>query len=55
MSDSDLMFRSADTLQKITGIRPVGMRTPSWDFSPNTLRIETELALEYDSSLMADE
>jgi peptidoglycan/xylan/chitin deacetylase (PgdA/CDA1 family) len=51
----DLMFRSTDTLEKITGIRPVGLRTPSWDFSPNTLRIELELGLLYDSSLMADE
>jgi peptidoglycan-N-acetylglucosamine deacetylase len=49
------MFRSTDTLEKITGVRPVGLRTPSWDFSPNTLRIETELGLLYDSSLMADE
>lgn len=54
-AERDLMFRSTDTLEKITGIRPVGLRTPSWDFSPNTLRIETELGLLYDSSLMADE
>jgi peptidoglycan-N-acetylglucosamine deacetylase len=53
--ERDLMFRSTDTLEKITGIRPVGLRTPSWDFSPNTLRIESELGLLYDSSLMADE
>jgi peptidoglycan-N-acetylglucosamine deacetylase len=53
--ERDLMFRSTDTLEKITGVRPVGLRTPSWDFSPNTLRIETELGLLYDSSLMADE
>ena len=37
-AERDLMFRSADTLEKITGVRPVGLRTPSWDFSPNTLR-----------------
>ena len=49
------MLRSADTLEKITGKRAVGMRTPSWDFSPNTLAIEKELGLFYDSSLMADE
>jgi peptidoglycan-N-acetylglucosamine deacetylase len=54
-AERDLMFRSTDTLEKITGIRPVGLRTPSWDFSPNTLRIEAELGLLYDSSLMADE
>ncbi|MDL2398701.1 polysaccharide deacetylase family protein [Rhizobium mayense] len=54
-AERDLMFRSTDTLEKITGLRPVGLRTPSWDFSPNTLKIETELGLLYDSSLMADE
>jgi peptidoglycan/xylan/chitin deacetylase (PgdA/CDA1 family) len=54
-AERDLMMRSTDTLEKIIGKRPVGMRTPSWDFSPNTLRIETELGLLYDSSLMADE
>lgn len=54
-AERDLMFRSADTLERITGQRPVGLRTPSWDFSPNTLRIEKELGLQYDSSLMADE
>ena len=37
-AERDLMLRSADTLEKITGVRPVGLRTPSWDFSPHTLR-----------------
>ncbi|WEX09299.1 polysaccharide deacetylase [Chelativorans sp. AA-79] len=50
-----LHLRAADTLEKITGIRPVGMRTPSWDFSDSTLKIERELGLLYDSSLMADD
>ena len=54
-AERDLMFRAADTLEKITGKRPVGLRTPSWDFSPNTLATAAELALLYDSSLMADE
>lgn len=54
-AERDLMFRAADTLEKLSGVRPVGLRTPSWDFSPNTLRIEEELGLLYDSSLMADE
>src|SRR5215203_452174 len=53
--ERDLMFRSADTLERVTGTRPVGLRTPSWDFSPDTLRIERELGLLYDSSLMADD
>jgi len=54
-AERELMMRSADTLEKITGKRAVGLRTPSWDFSPNTLRIEKEMGLLYDSSLMADE
>jgi len=54
-AERDLMLRSADTLEKITGVRPVGVRTASWDFSPSTLAIEQEMGLAYDSSLMADE
>ncbi|MBL8836568.1 MAG: polysaccharide deacetylase [Alphaproteobacteria bacterium] len=54
-AERDLMMRAADTLTEITGVRPVGLRTPSWDFSPDTLRIEQEMGLLYDSSLMADE
>ncbi|MGD9803942.1 MAG: polysaccharide deacetylase [Hyphomicrobiaceae bacterium] len=54
-AERDLMLRSAETLEKVSGRRSVGLRTPSWDFSPNTLRIEREMGLAYDSSLMADE
>jgi peptidoglycan/xylan/chitin deacetylase (PgdA/CDA1 family) len=50
-----LMQRSFQTLEKITGKAPVGIRTPSWDFSPHTLKIIQELGLLYDSSLMADD
>lgn len=53
-AERELQMRSADTLERITGVRPVGIRTPSWDFSPNTLAISREMGLEYDSSLMAD-
>ncbi len=54
-AERDLLLRASDTLTQITKTRPVGMRTPSWDFSPHTLRIAVEMGLEYDSSLMADE
>jgi peptidoglycan/xylan/chitin deacetylase (PgdA/CDA1 family) len=53
-AERDLMLRSADVLEKISGKRPVGIRTPSWDFSPNTLSLICEMGLIYDSSLMAD-
>ena len=53
--ERDLQIRSADVLEKITGVRPVGIRTPSWDFSLETLSICREMGLIYDSSLMADD
>jgi peptidoglycan-N-acetylglucosamine deacetylase len=53
--ERDLHFRAADALEEITGRRAVGMRTPSWDFSPATLKIQREMGLVYDSSLMADD
>ena len=54
-AERDLQMRAADALEKITGVRPVGIRTPSWEFSPNTLAITRDMGLEYDSSLMADD
>ncbi|GAB3777874.1 polysaccharide deacetylase [Ramlibacter monticola] len=52
--ERELMLRSADTLEQVAGIRPVGLRTPSWDFSDATLAIARDMGLLYDSSLMAD-
>jgi peptidoglycan/xylan/chitin deacetylase (PgdA/CDA1 family) len=54
-AERDLVARAIDTLEAITGVRPLGMRTPSWDFCPATLAIEKEMGLAYDTSLMADE
>ncbi|WP_037569150.1 polysaccharide deacetylase family protein [Phaeacidiphilus oryzae] len=53
--ERELQLRSADTLERVTGVRPVGIRTPSWDFSDHTLAISAEMGLLYDSSLMADD
>ena len=53
--ERDLMMRAADVLEKISGKRPVGVRTASWDFSAHTLAIAREMGLLYDSSLMADD
>lgn len=52
--ERDLMLRASDTLERVVGQRPVGIRTPSWDFSPTTLAIAKDMGLIYDSSLMAD-
>ena len=53
--EREVQMRAADKLEEITGQRPVGIRTPSWDFSPHTLAITREMGLLYDSSLMADD
>jgi peptidoglycan/xylan/chitin deacetylase (PgdA/CDA1 family) len=53
-AERELQLRSADTLERVCGVRPVGIRTPSWDFSPHTLAITRDTGLLYDSSLMAD-
>ena len=53
--ERDLMARAFDTLAKITGRPPVGLRAPSWDFSPTTLGLIRGMGLLYDSSLMADD
>jgi peptidoglycan/xylan/chitin deacetylase (PgdA/CDA1 family) len=51
----ELTRRSLVVLESACGGRPVGIRTPSWDFSENTLDIIRELGFLYDSSLMADD
>jgi peptidoglycan/xylan/chitin deacetylase (PgdA/CDA1 family) len=53
--ERDLMRRAYETLAKIAGRPPVGVRCPSWDFSTATLGLIRELGLVYDSSLMADD
>jgi peptidoglycan/xylan/chitin deacetylase (PgdA/CDA1 family) len=54
-TERDLISRATDYLENVTGRRPVGYRAPSWNFSPNTLRIIRDFGFLYDSSLMADD
>jgi peptidoglycan/xylan/chitin deacetylase (PgdA/CDA1 family) len=54
-TERDLMRRASEALARITGRKPVGMRTPSWDYSPSTIKLAQEMGLLYDSSLMADD
>ncbi|WIE55293.1 polysaccharide deacetylase family protein [Curtobacterium sp. MCBD17_003] len=51
----DLLGRAMEVLESQTGVRPTGIRTPSWDFSDSTLDVVRELGFTYDSSLMADD
>jgi peptidoglycan-N-acetylglucosamine deacetylase len=54
-AERELSLRAAEVLARLAGRPPVGIRTASWDFSVNTLRIIREMGLLYDSSLMADD
>ena len=50
-----LTRRAFDFWTERLGRKPVGIRTPSWDFTSETLAIILELGFLYDSSLMADD
>ncbi len=54
-AERDLLQRSIEVLERLSGSRPVGIRTPSWDLSEATLDIIREMGLLYDLSLMADD
>ena len=45
--------RGLATLEKVTGQRPWGYRSPSWDYSDVTLSLLVEYGFVYDSSLFA--
>jgi peptidoglycan/xylan/chitin deacetylase (PgdA/CDA1 family) len=53
--ERELTHRSFDWWTRRLGRKPVGIRTPAWDFSSVTLDIIRELGLLYDSSLMGDD
>jgi peptidoglycan/xylan/chitin deacetylase (PgdA/CDA1 family) len=50
-----LVTKAIAELTTMTGVKPTGYRAPSWNFSPNTLRILRDLGFRYESSLMADD
>jgi peptidoglycan/xylan/chitin deacetylase (PgdA/CDA1 family) len=53
--ERNLLSRSIETLEQVTGVRPRGYRSPAWDLSDNTMNLLEEFGLEYDSSLMSND
>ena len=49
------MEKGFEALHKACGVRPVGYRSPAWDFSENTAKILQDFGFSYDSSLMGDD
>jgi peptidoglycan/xylan/chitin deacetylase (PgdA/CDA1 family) len=45
-------MRSNELIEKLTGKRPAGYRSPAWEFSPNTLDIIEEMGFDYSSNMM---
>lgn len=54
-TEERLLRQATDEIEAITGRRPVGYRAPSWNHSPNTLSIVSEMGFLYESSLMHDD
>ncbi|MBM4159650.1 MAG: polysaccharide deacetylase [Ignavibacteria bacterium] len=52
--ERDAMTRGLQLFRE-AGIQPKVYRSPSWDFSPATLRLLKEFGFRFDSSLMADD
>jgi peptidoglycan/xylan/chitin deacetylase (PgdA/CDA1 family) len=53
--ERDLLRRSLDIIEEVSGTRPRGYRSPAWDLSDNTIALLEENGLIYDSSMMADD
>jgi peptidoglycan/xylan/chitin deacetylase (PgdA/CDA1 family) len=53
--EKNLLQRAVDYWTKTLGHKPTGYRAPSWNFSPNTLRILREIGFTYESSMMSDD
>ena len=53
--EAAVLDRGSDTLEGITGERPLGYRSPSWELSEHSLELLAERGFVYDSSLMGDD
>jgi peptidoglycan/xylan/chitin deacetylase (PgdA/CDA1 family) len=53
--EAEVLDRGLQILDRITGQRPLGYRSPSWELSPYTLDLLAERGFLYDSSLMGDD
>ena len=53
--EADVLDRGSAILEGLTGQRPVGYRSPSWELSSHSLELLAERGFLYDSSLMGDD
>jgi peptidoglycan/xylan/chitin deacetylase (PgdA/CDA1 family) len=50
--EKEILERGIDILQRVTGERPIGYRSPAAEFSPNTVRLLWEHQFVYSSTMM---
>ena len=53
--ETRILDRGIDILEGLTGRKPQGYRAPSWELTPDSLRLLQERGFSYDSSLMGDD
>jgi peptidoglycan/xylan/chitin deacetylase (PgdA/CDA1 family) len=53
--EREVIEKGINALQRLTGERPRGYRSPSWDLSPHTIQLLLEYSFSYDSSMMGDD
>lgn len=50
--ERDVLERGIRVIEATAGVRPVGYRSPAWEFSENTLSLLVEYSFRYSSNLM---
>ncbi len=53
--EGEVLDHGSEILERITGQRPLGYRSPSWELSANSLDLLKERGFVYDSSLMGND
>jgi len=53
--EREVLLQGLEALDRVTGMRPVGYRSPSWDNSPWTVELLLEQGFRYESSLMGND
>jgi peptidoglycan/xylan/chitin deacetylase (PgdA/CDA1 family) len=47
--------KGIEAIERVTGVRPLGYRSPGWDLTVNSIGLLSELGFRYDSSLQGDD
>ena len=50
--EADQLDRGSAAIERLTGRRPRGYRSPGWDLSPNSVELLIDRGFVYDSSMM---